>query len=55
MRRRKRSIAQGWESINKKREEVQKKIKEKESKQDQIDAQEHENRIKKLKEMGLIK
>ncbi len=52
--RRKRAIAQGWNAINKQREEVVEKLKNgKEEKK--ISQKEHEERLKKLREIGLLK
>ena len=53
MSRGKRAIAQGWALKNKQRE--QETLKAKEEVKKEMTPEEHEARIKKLKEMGLIK
>lgn len=54
MGRKKRAVAQGWNAINKQRDEEAKKTQQ-ESKSTEVSKEEHEARIKKLKELGLIK
>lgn len=52
MSRKKKAVAQGWNAINKQREEVNKP---KEFEREPISKEEHEERIKLLKKLGLIK
>ena len=53
MGRRKKAVAQRWNAINKQREEVNQPKDAKEEKD--ISKEEHEERIRKLRELGLIK
>ena len=57
MGRRKRAVAQGWNAINKQRDEETKRKEEefKEKHGKEVSFDEHEERVKKLKEIGLIK
>ena len=57
MGRKKRAIAQGWNAINKQRDEESEKQKEKvgKEKEKEISPEEHKERIRKLKEIGLLK
>lgn len=54
MSRKKRAIAQGWEATNKQRDEEAKKS-QTETKKEELTPEEHEARIKMLKELGLVK
>lgn len=51
MSRKKKAVAQNWNAINKQRQEAHKKTEVKE----EVTSEEHEDRIKKLKDLGLIK
>lgn len=53
MSRKKRAIAQNWDAIDKKREEANKPINDEVDKK--ISLEEHDKRVKYLKELGLIK
>lgn len=55
MGRKKRAVAQGWNAINKQRDQESKQTKEQPEKKDEITNEEHEARIKILKELGLVK
>lgn len=54
MSRRKQAVAQGWEAINRQRDE-QNKQNEKEPKKKEITEEEHKARLEKLRALGLIK
>jgi hypothetical protein len=54
MSRKKRAVAQGWEATNKQRDEEARKSQTEEKKKE-LTPEEHEARIKLLKELGLIK
>ena len=51
MSRKKKAIAQGWNAINKQRDKTDQQIETKK----EVTKEEHEERIKKLRELGLIK
>lgn len=55
MGRKKKAVAAGWNAINKQRDEESRKLKEETEKNEKVTAEEHEARIKMLKEMGLVK
>ena len=55
MGRKKRAVAQGWNAINKQRDQESKKITKQSEKKDEVTKEEHESRIKMLKELGLVK
>ena len=55
MGRKKKAVAAGWNAINKQRDDESKKLKEQTEKEDQVTPEEHEKRIKLLKELGLVK
>jgi hypothetical protein len=54
MSRKKRAIAQGWNATNQQRDEESKKS-QTEEKKEELTPEEHEARIKMLKELGLVK
>lgn len=52
----KKAVAHGWNAINKQRDEKSKKLREEtEKKEKEISKEEHEKRLQRLKEIGLIK
>lgn len=53
--RKKRAIAQGWNAINKQRGDESKKLQESTKKDEKVSEEEHEERIKLLKSLGLVK
>lgn len=55
MGRKKRAVAAGWNAINKQRDEESKKLKEQTEKKEEITKEEHESRLKMLKDLGLVK
>ena len=55
MGRKKRAVAQGWNAINKQRDQESNKIVEQSAKKEEVTKEEHEARIKMLKELGLVK
>lgn len=55
MGRKKRAVAQGWNAINKQRDQESKKIIEQSEKKEEVTREEHEAKIKMLKELGLLK
>ncbi len=57
MSRGKKAVAQGWNAVNKQRDEQTKKGSEefKENSKKEITEEEHEKRLEKLKEIGLLK
>lgn len=55
MGRKKRAVAQGWNAINKQRDQESNKIAEQSEKKEEVTKEEHEARIKMLKELGLVK
>jgi len=52
---RKKGIAHGWEAINKKRDEEAKKLREQSEQKEEVGKEDHEARIKMLKDLGLVK
>jgi hypothetical protein len=54
MGRKKRAVAQGWNATNQQRDEDAKKS-QTETKKEELTPEEHEARIKMLKELGLVK
>jgi len=54
MGRKKRAVAQGWNATNQQRDEETKKS-QTETKKEELTPEEHEARIKMLKELGLVK
>lgn len=54
MGRRKRAVALSWNVINKQRDEENKKLKEVERKEE-VKKEDHEERLKLLKDIGLVK
>jgi len=54
MGRKKKAVAAGWNAINKQRNDKSKSLTEKEEKKE-VSPEEHEERLKKLREIGLIK
>lgn len=55
MGRKKKAIAAGWNAINKQRDDESKKAREESEKKEEVSSEEHEARIKMLKELGLVK
>ena len=55
MGRKKKAVAQGWNAINKQRDEESKRLKGESDKKEEISPEEHERRIKLLKDLGLVK
>jgi len=55
MGRKKRGIAAGWDAKNKQRDEESKRLKGESDKKEEISPEEHERRIKLLKDLGLVK
>jgi len=55
MGRRKKAVAQGWNAINKQRDEGAKKSREEIEKEEQVTEEDHKERLKLLKELGLVK
>lgn len=55
MGRKKKAVARGWEAINKQRDEESRKLKVESEKKEEVTSEEHEKRLKLLKELGLIK
>ena len=55
MGRKKRAVAQGWNAINKQRDEEAKKSKEETEKKEEVTEEDHKERLKLLKELGLVK
>ena len=55
MGRRKKAVAQGWNAVNKQRDEDSKKSKEKIEKEERVTEEDHKERLKLLKELGLVK
>lgn len=55
MGRKKKAVARGWDSINKQRVEEAKNLKGHTETKKEISKEEHEARIKLLKDLGLIK
>ena len=53
--RKKKAVATRWNAINKKRNDADKKNKEETDKKEQITKEEHEERIKMLKELEVIR
>jgi hypothetical protein len=54
MSRKKRAVAQGWNAINKQRDEAS-KTPEKEETTQKVSEEEHQKRLKILKDLGLVK
>lgn len=54
MGRKKKAVAAGWDAINKQRE-VENKLAKGEDKKESISKEEHEARLKLLKDLGLVK
>ena len=55
MGRRKKAVAQGWNAINKQRDEDSKKSKEEIEREEKVTEEDHKERLKLLKELGLVK
>lgn len=55
MGRKKRAVARGWEAINKQRDEESRKLQEETEKKEKVTVEEHDARIKMLKDLGLVK
>lgn len=55
MGRRKKAVAQGWNAINKQRDEEAKKSKEEIEREEKVTEEDHKERLKLLKELGLVK
>lgn len=54
MGRRKKAVAQGWNAINKQRDEKTKKLRETDKKEE-VTEEDHKERLKLLKDLGLVK
>jgi hypothetical protein len=54
MGRKKKAVARGWEAINKQRDEESKKLKTESEKKEEVTPEEHEKRLKLLKDLGLV-
>lgn len=52
---RKKGIVHRWDAINRQRDEEAKKLKEQTDKKEEVSKEEHETRIKMLKDLGLVK
>lgn len=55
MGRRKKAVAQSWNAINKQRDEGAKKSREEIEKEEKVTEEDHKERLKLLKELGLVK
>ena len=55
MGRRKKAVAQGWNAINKQRDEGAKKSREEIEKEEKVTEEGHKERLKLLKDLGLVK
>lgn len=55
MGRKKKAVAAGWNAINKQRDKEHKKLRESQEKDEKISDEDHEARIKMLKDLGLIR
>ncbi len=53
--RRRKAIAQGWNAVNKQRREEAEKLKAQTENKEEISKEEHEARIRALKDLGLVK
>ncbi len=55
MGRQKKAVAQRWNAINKQRDEEGKKSREETEKKEEVTEEDHKERLKLLKEIGLVK
>ena len=55
MGRKKKAIGQAWNAVNKQRDEESRKLKESTKKDEKVSEEEHQERIKLLKSLGLVK